>query len=518
MSQDQRSDPDDDGQATSGAATLSGGHILFCFFVSLLAAAIVGSVFSPRFYVWQDLHNPAVQFNPDINRAAVTLQQVEDPFLQDTELGLTNLGLQWRLFFPLLAHYLSLPEWLFLALPHVGCLLVLGLITYIVLRDTGSYWKASVAALLAGALPWFFVSTGWLSYFDSWWVLGLLAVSVIRSRIGLVSACLIVPWIDERFVIGLPLAVVVRAFYLYGTSSRDLKPWYRDILIVLALLLPYVMLRVVGVVGQDATAAHFSEEWKRIDQAEFEQFKLGLWSGFRAAWIFIFAFIVLAWRRRPRLLIGLALPGILLTTAAAIGIAADMSRGLMMLMPVMLAGLLLVLRTDHLYGSLLLCGAAAANLLLPAHHFMWYDQERIHSLAHELKQLEKPIAEHHARYAAIYTENGEQFRGLGQLEQALVKFEFAIGLAPDIPAAHVYRGMVHLQLSELDMARRDIERGIELDPTFAEGYFARGVLNLKIDDQEAAIRDLEKAIKVGGASWSRRKECRFLLDSLSARQ
>ena len=233
---------------------------------ALVVAAIVFCIFTPRLAVWQGLHVREAQFNPEINRAAVTLKQLDDPFLEDVDLGLTNLGLAWRLFFPVIAHYLHFPDSLFLALPHIGCLLVLGLVAHLVWRETANRWLSFLITLLAAALPWYFVSTGWLTYFDSWWVLGLLVVGLVPSRVALVAACLITPWIDERFVVGLPLAVVVRAVYLHGprlngSQSQNLREWFRDVVLVIVPTLPYVIMRLVAMAGHDATADHFSREW-----------------------------------------------------------------------------------------------------------------------------------------------------------------------------------------------------------------------------------------------------------------
>ena len=56
-----------------------------------------------------------------------------------------------------------------------------------------------------------FVSTGWLAYFDSWYVLGLLVATFSGSRSSPrpQPACC-APWIDERFVLALPLVVLIR--------------------------------------------------------------------------------------------------------------------------------------------------------------------------------------------------------------------------------------------------------------------------------------------------------------------
>lgn len=495
--------------------TLSRAQALtLCFVIAAAASIVVTFVAAPRLAVWRDLHVEGAQFNPEVNRAVATLQQLDDPFLSDTDLGLTNLGIKWRLFFPLLAHYTQLPDSFFLAIPHIGCVLTLALVAGLAWRETRSWWLSLLVTILAAACPWYFVSTGWLTYFDSWWVLGLLVAALVRSRTALIAACLITPWIDERFVIGLPLAVVVRSIYLYGPGPQKLRAWLKDVAIVTAPILPYIILRLIAMTGQDATAQHFTNEWKRIHDATPLQFGAGVWSGYRTAWVFVAAFIPLAWIRQPRLTWSLVVPGILLTTTAAIVIAADMSRGLMMLMPVLLAGCLLLLRDRRRLGRRALLIATVANLLLPASHVLWYFTVPIDWLPHELTQLETPAEVFHAQYADNYVQEGIALDAQGEVRKAYHFFSTAIKLAPQLPDAHVYRGLMAMKMGNHDAASQDIAKALEIAPDFADGHFARGVLNLKIGNREAARKDLQRALDVGGEAWQRRADCQRLLDSL----
>ena len=517
MSDDKRSDPADDetGSSANGHSDgrFSGRRLLFYACVAALASLLVFCIFTPRLAIWRGLDVPEARHNPEVNRAVATLRQVDDPFLENTELGLTNLGLAWRLFFPVVAHYMHFPDGLFLALPHIGCLITLGLVASFAWRETRNRWQSFLITVLAAALPWFFVSTGWLTYVDSWWVLGLLIVGLVPSRVALVAACLITPWIDERFVIALPLSVVVRSIYVYRPGPQDFRTWLRDVVLVVLPTLPYVVIRLVAMLGQDATAEHFSREWQRIEAATPLRFAQGIWSGYRAAWIFVIAFVALAWVRRPRLTLTLVIPGVLLTIAAALGIAADMSRGLMMLFPVMLAGCLLLLRDRPRFGRVALYTAVAANLLLPASHVLWYFETPIPigNLYSELKRLENPPQEVNARY---HLSIGIRYSDEGETDKALHYFDNAVKLDLSLPDARVYRGLISLQRSNLSAARSDIEKAIEIAPDFADGHFAHGVLNLRTGSREAAIDDLRRALEVGGESWLRRAECQRQLDSL----
>ena len=137
-----------------------------CIAAAALLSFVVGiGFFSPRYVLWRGLQIPQAQIHPEVNRANFRLQQIERPFAPSE--NLTHWPLRWRILFPLLAHYLQLPPKVFFALPFVGCLLVLGLIAHIVLRETESALLALLSSMLAATTSWFFVSTGWLGYFGA---------------------------------------------------------------------------------------------------------------------------------------------------------------------------------------------------------------------------------------------------------------------------------------------------------------------------------------------------------------
>src|SRR5262249_13710695 len=140
---------------------------LFAIVASLLAFVLSIAFFAPRFMHWNwidldsDEHHP-----PEFNRAIDTLRQLEHPFTPIT--NPTNAVINWRLLFPMLGHILRLPPRWFLALPALGCLLVLWYVAILVRHEGGTRLSALAATALSATTSWFFVSTGWLAYFDSW--------------------------------------------------------------------------------------------------------------------------------------------------------------------------------------------------------------------------------------------------------------------------------------------------------------------------------------------------------------
>ena len=78
-----------------------------------------------------------------------------------------------------------------------------------------------LATLLFATLPWFFVSSGWLGYFDSWYVLGLVAAAFVPSRWVLGAVAVLTPWVDERFLLALPVILLIREASLQRMEDRD---------------------------------------------------------------------------------------------------------------------------------------------------------------------------------------------------------------------------------------------------------------------------------------------------------
>ncbi len=132
---------------------------------AIAATLLVNYFFCPRFALWKGLDLPLAWSNPEVNRAVDSLRQIQHPFAPIN--NPTNEVIQWRLLFPLLAHFLKLPDVLYLALSHVGGLLSLLWIARLTLHRTSERWAAFAAAALFGTTSWYFVSMGWLAYFDS---------------------------------------------------------------------------------------------------------------------------------------------------------------------------------------------------------------------------------------------------------------------------------------------------------------------------------------------------------------
>ncbi len=218
------------------------------------------------------------------------LKQLQDPWAQSD--SLSNAVLSWRLLFPLIWHYGRLPPLAYLAMPFLGCVFTLWLAAWLSVRRLGNWRQAWMATALFAALPWFFVSTGWLSYFDSWLMLGLLVVAFLPSRVAVALACLLTPWIDERFILALPVVVPVRMIALGRIEQCALRSLLMDLAVIVAASCPYLGIRaLVWLRGDPAASGYVRQYWAEMLTVPIPRFFLGLWSGYRAGWLMIGAAI-----------------------------------------------------------------------------------------------------------------------------------------------------------------------------------------------------------------------------------
>ena len=187
--------------------------------------------------------------------------------------------------------------WLYLALPHLGCLLVLIFVARLLLRRGLGEGEAFAATTLAATCSWFFVSTAWLGYFDSWYVLALL-LAVFASRRAMVVAVLAAPWIDER-------ALSSRCRWRWCSATPRLtaaagpRPGaarWREAGAGAAALLPWVAVRLGAC---QAIATHVTDAYvlAMAPGANAPFYASGLWQGLRWAWAPVLVWLGLEWRR-----------------------------------------------------------------------------------------------------------------------------------------------------------------------------------------------------------------------------
>lgn len=485
--------------------------------ISLAAAALAVYFFCPKFVLWRGImipDLPGIGVPPgaqtaEVRRAHSSLLQLNDPFAVVSD----PIGrpIAWRLLFPLIWHYLPLPPWLFLAMPFVGCCLALWMIADLTAWHTGSQAAGFWTAIAMAACPWFFVSTGWLAYFDSWLIVGLLLVSFGRNRIPFTIACLLTPWIDERLLLGLPLCLLVRAVDQTAPGWPG-KKWLVDAAIAIVSALVYLGLRWLlaqrGTGETDAYVAdHFS--WARLAGYSPLRCWEGLWMSLRAGWVFVGVLFWFLWRSHRRPLAGALLATLLVTLGVGMIIASDIHRTFEVVIPLALSGVFVSPQCAPRVFRFGLPAAAIANLLLPGAHVFTTDREPILYLYAEIERWSNPPAEVDPR---TFVNLAAAYANQQKLAEAETCLDAAIALDSAYCPARVQRIIFYLNSGRVQQAEADAAEGLRRCPREPELYFLRGVMRLRSNDAVAGAADLQRSLSLAPPDWPRRQEALKMLE------
>jgi hypothetical protein len=456
---------------------------------SLAAFVLVIACFAPRFVLWPfvDLESAEVH-PPEFNRAIDSLRQLDNPFVPIT--NPKNRVINWRLIFPVIGHYLHLPHWAYLSLPTLGCLVVLAYVAHLVRRESGTWWSALAASALCGSTSWFFVSTGWLAYFDSWCVLGMLVAAFGRSKLATGLACLLTPWVDERFLLTLPLLVVVRAIYSGETAKRSLS----DALRFSSLVAPYCALRFIALVTEQdqGSTVHLREHLATVHSAR--EIALGMWSGLRALWAFVAIAPVLLFRKGRVAGAAILLVAIAGTLLASVPLAHDLSRTTSTLVPPAVLGIILLVRLRPSLAGWPIAVALAFNLLMPAQHIVegWEHPGHINPLHVEIALFRHPPR----LMAGLHLTRAGALAVRGRLSAALAEAEEALLINPTSASAHLSRGMILTDLGRLREASADYDAAVRLAPQQSDVFIFRARFRRAQRQPAAAEQDYQSALNL----------------------
>jgi len=435
----------------------------------------------------------------EVRRAASLLAQLSHPFAPIADP--MHRILQWRLLFPLLGHGLHLPGSLLLALPFVGCLAVIATIIGLARQEGCSAWTAWCGATILSATGWFFVSTGWLGYFDSWLALSLLAVSHARSKSIVWTACLLAPWIDERFIIALPLALSVRLLRA-PSPAGDANPLsgcaalkQAGVPIILAGLYAIVRIALAGHGGSQGILEYLSAQ--QTLQIGLGRHLLGLWESLRVAWVFVFAgiFVLL----RPATLQSKAGWGALFFITALTGllIANDLSRSMIVLLPLAAEGLLrlptLLARPGKAMAALLVIG-----LLVPAQHVVTNFTMPIATLPKVLRDWNSIEQLASAKWIELAA---RQFSG-GNIGQADELLDFALRLDARNGTVYDTKGRFAARLQDWETAEKNFAEACRLNPSNPSYWVDRAGIALQLREEaifSASITEAKRLTPPGSA-------------------
>ena len=328
---------------------------------------VVALFFSPHFVAWR-----AWGIRPDLfdqcetGRAGVALWQVDH--LGEPVEHKYQFIQRWRFLFPAVARAFRLPAVLHLAVYPIGAFLAVAYLSWILQAFVVGWWRlAALTAITANA--WFFTATGWLGYSDGWVALGLLAVAFSSSAAATAVACFALPWCDDRFVIGLPVAVGVSIWrLLQGTSVSTRAAVWSCAVRLVPVTVP------IAVFGAARLAIEARSDVNTLGNHLFppvanhlQTVAWGAWECLRAAWVLVILGL-LPTAGRP------TWPSVLLAVATAVSFASaffttyDLSRAGVVLLP--LACLGVQATASHNPQRWVTPLVAALNLLLPATHVM----------------------------------------------------------------------------------------------------------------------------------------------------
>ena len=405
---------------------------------------------------------------------------------------------RWRLLFPLIGRALHLPGWLILSLAHVGCLVLI-----IVLVALGAAqsppavpqaWNAVCLGLIAGATAPFFTSMGLLGYYDAWLALALLAVAFARTRWIVIAACLLAPWIDERFVLGLPLALWVR--WINSAHAPDsVGQWAKhEALLPFAVAAAYTILRLqLSGSGGSQRVGEYLREFVFAPRLSFADYIVGAWEGLRVGWVLVAAALAGAWiaaaTRYARVQTGLLGLGTLATVLAGLFTALDLSRSMVLLLPLAPLGWRYASRARiwnrfHL-GPLL----AAAALGLPAHHVVGKSLRPVDDMGSAPTPLTHSLNTLAGRYYGGYgvakssTEAAKWYRKAAEMGLAEAQYNLALmyvrgdGVAKDTATAVTW----HRRSAEQEFAHAQhalgvmyaLGEGVPKDPAEAVRWYRK---------------------------------------------
>jgi hypothetical protein len=482
-----------------------------CLLVGVSASIVSILAYTPRFYMWPAVGNYVVHRAPEYSRANALLMQIQDPW--NRKYDPLHEVLAWRMFFPLLWHYGHLPPRWILGAPHLGCVVTLWLVAWLTYQRLRLWVPTVLATLLFATLPWFFVSSGWLGYFDSWYVLGLLVAAFLPSRWTLAMSCLLTPWIDERFLLALPLTLVLRQGAFVATQERAWRDWAYDVALAIVCTLPYLGIRAIAWLQGDADAQlYVQSHLHTLPDVPTWRFFAGLWSAYRAGWLVI-VLGLWVWTLRAGWKAGLALTAVVVVTAVCgLLIANDMSRSEMMTCAALVFSIWLWESRRPRSFAWLLPIVVAANFLLPATHELWSLQFTISRFPTEWARLMAPTPS--GLVAANLIVEAESLLAQGRQAEALAALDQAIALDKSYAVAFAQRAALKVSRNDMQGAESDADQALRRNPTMPYAYYIRGLARMALEKPEAARADARLALEYGGPNWGMRGRAVSLLQAI----
>ncbi len=91
---------------------------------------------------------------------------------------------------------------------------------------------------------------------------------------------------------------------------------------------------------------------------------------------------------------------------------------------------------------------------------------------------------------------GRELHDRGESRQAIIRFTQAIELAPEEPAAYLFRGDARTFIDDFDGAVADYTAGIRRNPSDPNAYLVRGEAYTHLNRHDDALADYERALSL----------------------
>lgn len=95
-----------------------------------------------------------------------------------------------------------------------------------------------------------------------------------------------------------------------------------------------------------------------------------------------------------------------------------------------------------------------------------------------------------------HRDRGVAYRDLGENQQAIREFNWAVELDPDDAKAYENRGWTYLYLKEYQLAIDDFEHILELDPHDTQSHNGRGQIHMRFKEYQQALVHFERIVEL----------------------
>lgn len=107
---------------------------------------------------------------------------------------------------------------------------------------------------------------------------------------------------------------------------------------------------------------------------------------------------------------------------------------------------------------------------------------------------------------------GNKLFGDGMYEEALLKYDCAIQLAPEMSSSSEIRSICHnnratcfFKLGKYEYTVKECNKALELNPTYMKSLFKRGEAYEKLENYDEAISDMKKILELDPSSYQAKR-------------